>query len=348
MTDSQDDTKYIVRIICAVSTVISNVYLLLFISRKLWRGDKTLNNIFVFCISYIILTFIATLYNTLYRFILAPAACQTSDIFEESLISISRSVILQFYVIMIYEIFDKSKSVSGHGIDHTVSIHTKPYWKQMYVDNKLIFYSMIFIIVFHLIILPALYISYMRTIPIKTNYGIYCQNTWPSQDLWSVILYQLVDCVITIFLCILFVYKLHKLRQILKHWTDIQTDDTDVDRTKQKKLYRLARKAMILSFISIVSSWIVIASGRLDTSGNIHLRWFYPLDYMINCWCLFLIFEWQEFQCCCLKTVTDHNQSAESGHDNSRQMMERVHTITTDHTVNVSDDDNRSHTDSRL
>eukprot|EP01084_Bolivina_argentea_P151683 264744_1 len=111
--DKENNTKYIVRIICTIITLISNTYLLCFISRKLWKQIKTFNNIFVLCILYIVSSTIATLYNFLYRFFLKPSDCKVSDIFEESLLSFVRSVLLLFYIVMIYELFENCESVKN-------------------------------------------------------------------------------------------------------------------------------------------------------------------------------------------------------------------------------------------
>eukprot|EP01083_Nonionella_stella_P218484 783453_1 len=190
----------------------------------------------------------AALYNLLYRFSINTSDCPGSDVFEELIISFSRSILLLFYVIMIYKIFENS---------------------QQEIRRQYIYGLILIIIIFHMIILPAIYISTTQNKPIKTqSYGIYCSNWWNAEDFWSVVLYVVLDFSITVFLCTFFVFKLYQLHSLL-NYDESDDDKKEEERLQQhknqRKLFKLAQKTLILTSVSIVSSWVVIFLPRFFT-----------------------------------------------------------------------------------
>ena len=153
----------------------------------------------------------------------------------------------------------------------------------------------------------------------KHHHGIYCRNDTSSSDvaLTAVILYHIADAGIAIALMTIFIVKLNKLLKYLKgdaknekqmkqwmkkkgikHSTQSTANEQKQDRKTQLKLLKLVKKCMTLTIISVISSWIIIFGGRIDSQSATPLRWCYPLDYLFNAWCIFLLFEWNEFKWC--------------------------------------------------
>ena len=108
-------------------------------------------------------------------------------------------------------------------------------------------------------------------------------------------IYYVLDFISTSTLCILFVWKLLSVRT-KRH--DITVSHRNKQIAENKQLTKLAKKTLILTIISIISSWILMYPSSLsinDTPFHI-LRWFYPLDYGINGLCIFLMFQWRIFK----------------------------------------------------
>ena len=77
-----------------------------------------------------------------------------------------------------------------------------------------------------------------------------------------------------------------------------QKAEQSVQKKTQFKLLKLVKKSLTLTVISVISSWIIIFAGRIDSKSKFAMRWVYPLDYLFNAWCIFLLFDWKEFKWC--------------------------------------------------
>lgn len=265
MTNHINENQLAVRFACLAISLLSNLFLLFFIIYKVFiKREKQINVIFQFLVIYISGTIFTMLYNIVYRFVVDGSVedCQISDTIEEILVAIMRSILLLYYVLMVYKFFPGFK--------------------------KVVYAVSTCIVIFHLLILPAIYISYMKSNAIASDdYGVYCKQDWDSPPAYiSAILYQVIDCLFTVLVLVVVVLKMHSLYVILDHDSIF--------------LIAIVKKALVLCSISIVSSWLLMFVGRL--SVNSPLRWFYPLDYAINSWCLFLWFDWKEFEFCNFKT----------------------------------------------
>ena len=101
-----DSTRHVVRITCLLVGLLSNACLLFFVGHKLYKKQKAWNSILGTAVVYVTGTIVAMLYNLLYRWIIPNVeACKVSDMLEEFIISIIRSVLLMFYVFMLGKAF---------------------------------------------------------------------------------------------------------------------------------------------------------------------------------------------------------------------------------------------------
>eukprot|EP01083_Nonionella_stella_P093217 261106_1 len=294
-----DETKHTIRIISIGIALLSNSYLLGFMTLKLIKKQKQLNVILGCAICSIVCATCASLHNLLYRFLIQIHDCRMSDIIEESIIAIARSVLLLFYVAMVTKVFQNTKQA---------------------VSDEFRDCMCLFIIAVHMVLLPSIYITRQNGTAIRTpSYGIYCRNEMEGViAITAVVLYHIVDFAITAVLGGLFVFKLNNLLSDLKEEDDEHDNsEENVQQTKATdQLLRLIKKAMCLMFVSIISSWLLIFGGRIDKNSETLLRWIYPLDYAINGWCVFLFFDWgiqwKEFRCTCLDNATVvHNKDLE-------------------------------------
>ena len=76
-------------------------------------------------------------------------------------------------------------------------------------------------------------------------------------------------------------------------------------------LFKLVKKTIFLTTISVISTWIIMYPSYLSTNDFLsELRWFYPLDYGINGLCLFWMFKWEfeytkTWSCCMIDSDKD-------------------------------------------
>eukprot|EP01084_Bolivina_argentea_P256107 431071_1 len=279
-----NEKKHEIRIFCIFIALISNVYLLGFMTFKILKKQKQFNVLFGGAIISILCSTISTLYNLMYRFIIRQNQCPISDIIDEFIFAFARSVLLLFYVTLISKVFE----TTNQSINDT--------FKKCLIG---------FIIIVHMILLPCIYISQQEGTAIPTpSYGIYCRNEFKTKIAQrALLLYHIVDCVITIILGGLFIYKLRGLMTDFFEPDDEQDSEENIrERHVMNKLLTLSKKRLVLMLISIISSWIILFGGKMDTNSETIFRWILPLDYVINGWCIFLLFDWGElFQCLCLK-----------------------------------------------
>ena len=305
-----DETKHTVRVICIVIALISNFYLLGFMGYKLIKKERQFNILFGGAIASITFATIAIIYNLFYRFMISKTGCPISDIMDEFIIAIARSILLLFYVLLIYKIFENT--------NHSMNDHLR---------NALF----AFIVTVHMILLPSLYIFNQTGTVIQTNsYGIYCRNEMEAAvAVYALVFYHIVDTLITVVLCMIFVYKLREMLNAWKENDDEAAQDEDASDDDANsgdkgfvtdKLVMLMKKRLVLMVISIVSSWVIILGGRLDINSDTPFRWIYPLDYVINGWCIFLLFDWGESLCSCISDkLVANNKDVETGTANQEK-----------------------------
>ena len=108
--------------------------------------------------------------------------------------------------------------------------------------------------------------------------------------------YYILDFITTSTLSLLFVWKLLAVRT-KSNDIEIYNKMSNYQIMENVHLTKLAKKTLILTAISVISSWFIMyPSSVLSTNDMFNeLRWFYPLDYGINGLCLFLMFEWNIF-----------------------------------------------------
>lgn len=67
-------------------------------------------------------------------------------------------------------------------------------------------------------------------------------------------------------------------------------------KTNSYKLIAVALRQIIFVFISILSTWIFYLASLIDSSSVYGVfRWFYPLDWTVNVWCIVLMFKFVQF-----------------------------------------------------
>ena len=277
------DPKFVSRIACITLSCAINLILLSLVMCKIyWKKEKPYGICFKLLMIYLFFGFFTPFYNIIYRFIIqgTETQCLISDSIEEVLVIVTRGVVLLFYVIRLKTIF---KGASGEISDRRAKI-------------------LIIIMVSYSIIIPSLWIPTQQVTPyITDDFGVYCSNTG---DLLIILAYYLVDFIFTLVLTWMYVYRLYKLS---KHSVE----------NKQKKLIEIVKKTIILTIISLISTWVIMYPSYLSTSDFLsELRWFYPLDYGINGLCLFFMFKWDICSCCSTK-----EENLESKHVNNQRSV---------------------------
>ena len=249
-------------------TLLSNGFLLSFLIHRLCTKAKQLNVVLGTAVVYIALTILAALYNLLYRWTVpSPEWCEVIDIIKEVNISVTRSVLLLFYQQILSKVFAD-------------------------LNKWLLRGALTFIVVVHMVALPAFYISQQEHVGWNTiHYGVYCRDECRTKMAKSAaILYQCVDFALTASFCAVFVVKLRS--HIAKLHKEQQHSQV------MEQVLQLAKRATKLCLVSAFSSWLIVFGGRVDTQSVTFLRWIQPLDYVVNAWCVVLFFDWGEAMQC--------------------------------------------------
>ena len=232
------------------------IALLIFIHKHdVWNKDNY--KIISISLSYVLCSFIACLIDSIYRFQVTADTCRTVAIIQEGWIAITRSVLLIYYVVLIDQVFNNETFRRIHGISKRII-------KMLYA----------IIILIHMFVLPVIIILLHETYPIIVGeLGIRCLNHFIHNDIAkaTLIIYQSFDAAFTLGLCSIFVAKLRRMTNNITN--DIQ---------------RITKMAMTLTFVSVLSSEIIICGGRLDGHKDTFWRWIYPWDYIVNCACIFI------------------------------------------------------------
>eukprot|EP01084_Bolivina_argentea_P049886 91728_1 len=258
--------QFLTRFLCIIVSIIMNIVLLAISIYKIFVTKQPPFNICtILLISYLLFGILTPFYNVYYRFIIDPLECFLSDSIEESLIVFTRLIIMFFYVSRLHAFKGSS-----------------------YEINAKILISLVICILSYSIIIPLLWIPQQTVKPDVTHHlGVYCSNTG---DFMIICIYYGLDFIVSVFLCTLFVRKLLQVR----NKAGIQNTKTEND-----DITALAKKTLILTTISIVSSWLIVYPSMVLSSTHLlaPLRWFYPLDYGINGLCMFLMFTWKWDMC---------------------------------------------------
>eukprot|EP01084_Bolivina_argentea_P173682 300860_1 len=261
------EPQFITRLTCIIISISINAILLsIGMYKVFYKKHPKYNMCILLLLSYLLFGIITPFYNVYYRFIIDVSQCFLSDTIEECLIVFTRLIILAFYMSRL--------SCAFKGTTHEI-------------NDKLLLSLFLFVMAYS-IILSLNWIPQQKVTPYVTdNLGIYCSNTG---DFIIICIYYGLDFIVTTFLCLLFVIKLLavRTRRSICNEKDLQTNFN---------LIRLAKKTLILTTISIISSWVIMYPSMVLTSDSLlnELRWFYPLDYGINGLCIFLMFDWNIF-----------------------------------------------------
>lgn len=258
------------------------------------ESPKTFNPILGTAVLYVSCSIVAVAYNLLYRWVIpresdVVAVCSVSNVVEEIVITVTRSVLLMFYVIMLSKVFAE-------------------------IPDYFIKSAFAFIVVVHMALLPAFYIATEEHTGYDTpHFGIYCRDESKTPTAkTAAAMYHVVDFLMTAAFCGTFVVKLKGHLYALEskeedgdyedaereHNENAEREHNALQNKAMTTVLRLAKKATALCLVSSLSSWLIIFGGRIDSESETFLRWIYPLDYVVNAWCAVLFFDWgQELKC---------------------------------------------------
>ena len=255
-----------------------------------------------FC--YIFLATITTLYNLVYRYVIAnnynrdnqemlENACYISDVIDEYSIIFSRMFLILFFTYRVEKVF----------------------------KNSLYSFNQVFINIFRLVIIVehfsinSLWILNTKVCPRDyENFGIYC---WNSGEEVFVYTHFGMDTLFNITLVSMFANRLTKITFNLQEMNKLKSrhhDHKSTPRTRRRndtrarqatsnqnfELILVALRQVTFVLISITSSWLFYLASVSDADGLLSdvfsiLRWFYPLDWTINVWCVVLMFKFNNF-----------------------------------------------------
>eukprot|EP01084_Bolivina_argentea_P283745 486046_1 len=271
------DPKVIARLssICVASA--TNIILLCIVLFQISYAKKQKLSLCIqVAISYLIFAIITPVYNVVYRFIITTEWCFVSDTIEEILVVFTRLILLIFYVMRLKKVFQ------GTGL----------------AVNPKILNAMGICMVIYSVIVPLIWISQQQVTPkVIDGFGVYCSNIGPMN---VIIIYYMLDFIFTSLLTLIFVYKLY----IISKKLDVTNDCCD-------DYKKVIKKTIILTFISISSTWIIMYPSYLEPSDFLNeFRWFYPMDYAMNGLCVFFMFQWSISCNCCGKQKILRNQSS--------------------------------------
>eukprot|EP01083_Nonionella_stella_P076161 207402_1 len=122
--------------------------------------------------------------------------------------------------------------------------------------------------------------------------GMCTTGTVTSNDLYTLTLGLLFlgDTIFTIFVCVLFVYKLKKVVAMARGDRAFSSQSEN-ERQRTRKLTKVIRKQTILVLIASISSFAVFAGGALLLPG---LSLMMPVDGIINTFCIWLMFSFAD------------------------------------------------------
>ena len=306
------DPKTVTRFICICIAVLSNCFCFGYVYYQAYYNNqqkkkKIDSKILYFTFLYIIWATITTAYNGLYRFIINADGCRASDTIEEYFVAIGRTYLLLFFTYRV-EIAFKLSSFR---------------FNAKYLNIFRV------IIIFESLTLNTVWIVDMSVTPVVlgNGLGVYCSNTG---RLSLTLPHYIIDLCFNFIVLSMFVDRLIKVTMIAasneRRSTVIDpTENKDKDKEKEKgkekagengrksgkhnfknvakqmntnndKLIRVAIRQTILTFISIVSTWIFGLNAIIDL--NDELGWFYPLDWGINVLCIVCMFRFVKCRCC--------------------------------------------------
>eukprot|EP01084_Bolivina_argentea_P030436 56405_1 len=270
------NVKYIVRFVCLAFVLSNNIPILIIVARRLFEHiDETNKRAMLWTITYISFAILQPGYNLLYRFIITENDCFWSDCIDEWLLVFSR-------IALVYcQTYRVQLTFKGSFLEINKKVMT---WTRNIFLIFALLVNFLWIHIFPMYISP----TYHKV------FGVYCSNGGNDH---IVVTFYAVDGLLHIALIAVFVHQLNKIAA--------KSDTTNAPH--YQSLHNTARMSVYCIAISIVTTWTFVVASVLHSFPIPQLRWFFPLDFTINVWCLLRMFGKVRFIC----FISHHGQSPE-------------------------------------
>ncbi len=255
----------IVRFSTIILTTISNILIIAYTIHYMTykKSKKIKTNLLRMSLLYFIAATIIPLYNLIYRFAITEHQCRISDTIEEIIVALGRALLLILFTFRIQYAFQGS------------IYEVKPIYLWLFRTVIIIEY-----IALNALWIPSMSVTAKPSIGLK--FGIYCSN---AGDLHYTLPHFICDTLFQFILIYLFVSRLISV-----------TKQNKVATKLNDKFIRLALRQTVLALCAMTSTWVFGFSAITDFSKV--LGWFYPLDWCINVWCVFLMFSFVKLGFC--------------------------------------------------